>query len=347
MNGYDLQNETVEALGALHISGDTVPPEFFQHIKFANGKADYLACLILADILYWYRPIRPRDERTGQPLEWRQKFAGPRLVREYSALADRLGATDRQVRDACARLKSLGFLLIFVRPLFTGGSVVEMEPVYDRISCILRPVRLTAERESGGPTHVETGVGLRQNVSRTTAERESYKEAEISTETSHRESARAPLCESEHTGGEVAFEAAEISTPAPPVEAASNVVQFASPSVGPNDDFAPDAPLPAPDWNIGERFVLKACGLWESPTVEGNWRLLRSIRTAGAFVASKIDIARRQGGTPDLWKEFWYETLNRKTAPRPEWIAEQWDAYDRWLIQNHEPHRARLAQGAA
>ena len=37
MNGYDLQNETVEALGALHISGDTVPPEFFQHIKFAFG----------------------------------------------------------------------------------------------------------------------------------------------------------------------------------------------------------------------------------------------------------------------------------------------------------------------
>ncbi len=162
-----------------------------------------------------------------------------------------------------------------------------------------------------------------------------------------REDARAPDCESNHTAEEPGFETAENSAPASPVSAPGNVTPFPSPAIGPNDDFSSPVETLAPSWNIGERFVLKACGLWESPTVEGNWRLLQAIRTAGAFVAAKLDTVKRQGGTPDLWKEFWYEVLNRKTSPRPEWIAEQWEAYDRWLIQNHEPHRARLAQGVA
>lgn len=196
---------------------------------------------------------------------------------------------------------------------------------------------------------VHPSPGLRVNVEAPKGERSccAYKEEPSWNRQREREDALAPACESNHTAEEPVSETAENSAPSLPVEARSNVTPFPSPTVGPNDDFSSPVETLAPSWSIGERFVLKACGLWESPTVEGNWRLLQAIRTTGAFVATKLDTVKRQGGTPDLWKEFWYEVLKRTGSPRPEWIAEQWEAYDRWLIQNHEPHRARFAQGVA
>jgi hypothetical protein len=90
---------------------------------------------------------------------------------------------------------------------------------------------------------------------------------------------------------------------------------------------------------VGERFVLKACGLWETPRPESDFRLRESIRQHGSWISQRLNVGERIGGTPDLFREFWYEVLNRKVTPRPEYVVEQWDAYDRWLIENHETHR--------
>ncbi len=40
------------------ITGNIVPPQWFQTITFESGKPDTNSILILSDILYWYRPGR-------------------------------------------------------------------------------------------------------------------------------------------------------------------------------------------------------------------------------------------------------------------------------------------------
>ncbi len=110
----------------------------------------------------------------------------------------------------------------------------------------------------------------------------------------------------------------------------------------PNDDF--DTPPPV-EWTIAERFVLKACDLWdaladqEKPTVEANWRTKQSVQSAGKYVMPRLNVENRIGGTPKLFREFWHDKLKREVAPRPDYLVEQWEAYDRWLIENYETHR--------
>lgn len=114
----------------------------------------------------------------------------------------------------------------------------------------------------------------------------------------------------------------------------------------PNDDFR--GALPAKEWTIAERFVLKSCGLWddlnncEKPIVETNWKTKQAVVSAGRFVAPRLDVKARIGGTPKLFLEYWHDEIKRTATPRPEYVVEQWEAYDRWLIYNHETHR-RLA----
>jgi len=117
----------------------------------------------------------------------------------------------------------------------------------------------------------------------------------------------------------------------------------------PNDDFT-DIP-PQPQWSTAERFVLKACELWdelanqEKPVVETNWKTKQSVQVAGRFITPRLSVENRIGGTPKLFQTFWRDTLNRTISPRPDYVVEQWEAYDRWLIDNHEPHR-RLSNAA-
>lgn len=154
--GYPIESQTVEEFALIHITGDIVPVEFFQKIQFPkSGKPDLLAILILSDLLYWYRPIRPRNEHTGKLLPWRQKFFGQVLRRDYSYFVEKFGATARQCRDACARLKNLDLIEIQITPTSSGGSLLGFRPKSDRILALLAlsdsrldVSRLTFERES-------------------------------------------------------------------------------------------------------------------------------------------------------------------------------------------------------
>lgn len=131
----------------------------------------------------------------------------------------------------------------------------------------------------------------------------------------------------------------EKSTPSPSfVGGNGKLIPFASPS----DAFGESA-IVEREWTIGERFVLKACDLWEKPIVETNWKLRHAVKVNGKWVSERLDVAKRVGGNPSLFREFWFEELHRTSSPRPEWVAEHWDAYDRWLIANHETHRQEVA----
>ena len=64
--------------------------------------------LLLADIVYWYRPMEIRDEATGQLCGFKKKFQADILQRNYQQLADQFGITKRDAVNAIVELEKLG-----------------------------------------------------------------------------------------------------------------------------------------------------------------------------------------------------------------------------------------------
>ena len=57
-------NQIVDAMGSLNITGNIIPTIWYRTILRENGKPYLLAIAILADIVYWYRPVEVRDPAT-------------------------------------------------------------------------------------------------------------------------------------------------------------------------------------------------------------------------------------------------------------------------------------------
>ena len=58
------ENPIVDAVGKMNLTGNIIPESWYHTIINENGKTNTLAILILADIVYWYRPTEERDETT-------------------------------------------------------------------------------------------------------------------------------------------------------------------------------------------------------------------------------------------------------------------------------------------
>jgi len=174
--GYPLESELVSLFGSLHIAGDVVPTELFLAIRFPvkdddkdakTGKPDTVAILILSNLIYWFRPIRPRDSKNDRPLPWRQKFKGEWLARDYEFWVEKFGFTTRQCKEAVARLKAGEWIEYKQQPKPTGGSKNLFKPNYEKLFLTLYPEsRVTFERHS-------EKAERRLNVSRDTFERHS------------------------------------------------------------------------------------------------------------------------------------------------------------------------------
>ena len=65
----------VDAIGALPWQGNLVPHAWYTALTSPSGKPDLVAITLLADIVYWYRPVVERDPATGKVLRQRKKFA--------------------------------------------------------------------------------------------------------------------------------------------------------------------------------------------------------------------------------------------------------------------------------
>ncbi len=106
---YPLHNNiVVSQLIGIEFSGNVVPLSWFNALRVdykGTTKPDMNAILLLSDIVYWYRPVEIRDERTGQHKEYQKKFKGDHLQKSYSALCGLYGMTRQQVYDALRRLQ--------------------------------------------------------------------------------------------------------------------------------------------------------------------------------------------------------------------------------------------------
>ncbi|MFR2213379.1 MAG: hypothetical protein ACLS61_05935 [Ruminococcus sp.] len=65
-NLFDTGSETVNRMCRLQFTGNVIPSTWYHTIKKETGKPNLNAIIILADIVYWYRPMEIRDEATGQ-----------------------------------------------------------------------------------------------------------------------------------------------------------------------------------------------------------------------------------------------------------------------------------------
>ena len=137
-------SKTVEEIGKIVFKGNIIPVRWFKHIKFDSGKPDSLGVLLLADIIYWYRPVEVRDENTGQVVEYRKKFKEDKLQKTYEQLAAQFGFSKRQTKDALKRLERKGLITLELRNLKTDSglflsNVLFIEPVTEAIKKITHP----------------------------------------------------------------------------------------------------------------------------------------------------------------------------------------------------------------
>lgn len=154
---------TVEAIGAIHLEGNTVPHTWFGHIRFGesgSGKPDLLAIMILADIVYWYRPVVRKDEDTDHIIAIERKFKGDKYSRSYSGFAEKFGSSKLQAKRAVDRLRAQGLITTEFRVVRTGGNVLPnvlfIEPVPAAIATISTPSLL----ESRGDHYSEVTPSL-------------------------------------------------------------------------------------------------------------------------------------------------------------------------------------------
>lgn len=138
-------NPVVSQFGQLHFEGNVTPHAWYQSPLLQNekGKPNLVAITLLADVVYWYRPVILRDEVSGREIGRRQKFAADKLQKNYQKWGEVFGLTLRQVEDAMAFLKRNGLLAVETRSVVTEFGTFPncafIEPVYAAIKEITFP----------------------------------------------------------------------------------------------------------------------------------------------------------------------------------------------------------------
>lgn len=99
---------TVMALKDLHFESNITPMEWFQHLRYENGKPDLNAIIILSNIVS----------------EYGQQSKDDLLQKNYQYYVNLFGLSKRQVTDAFIRLEQQGLIKRIFRHVKTLGSTI-------------------------------------------------------------------------------------------------------------------------------------------------------------------------------------------------------------------------------
>lgn len=116
-------NNVVEEVGKMNFTGNIIPQAWYSTLKRESGKPYLTAIVILADIVYWYRPIEVRDEQTGQVIEYRKKFRSDKLQRSYQQIADMFGISKNEATQAIIYLEKKGIVYREFREISINGVI--------------------------------------------------------------------------------------------------------------------------------------------------------------------------------------------------------------------------------
>ena len=132
---------TVAEIGKIHFEGNIIPHPWYQHITLESGKPDLPAIIILAEIIYWYRPYQTLT-KGGKPLQ-RKHFDGDRFQCTAAYFEAKFGLTKDQARKALKRLEDAGYIRREYRSIVQQGilrnNIMFIEPAPAAILAITHP----------------------------------------------------------------------------------------------------------------------------------------------------------------------------------------------------------------
>lgn len=188
-------NAVVDAVGRIGITGNVIPNSWYSAIKRPNGKPYLNAIVILAEVVYWYRPTEMRDEATGRTVGTKAKFSGEMLQRSYGSFAEQFGISKREATSALSALEDMGLVRRHLRNICVKGvtlsNVLFIELVPERLMEVTHPGDTGAVAKSETSNVLEGEVSL-QEVTPPNAGSETYTKTsrETSIETSGRETVK-------------------------------------------------------------------------------------------------------------------------------------------------------------
>lgn len=156
-------NATVDEVGKINIQGNIIPHSWYSTITRENGKPYLTAIVILADIVYWYRPAEIRDEQTGRLVGYKKKFKSDKLQRSYQNIADMFGISKKEATSAVVFLEKLGIISREFRTIDFNGlalsNVLFIGLDAERLKDITfeREIGIP-EKEGGVPFERERGI---------------------------------------------------------------------------------------------------------------------------------------------------------------------------------------------
>lgn len=139
MTGYPIISKSVTFLRNISFQGNVIPLTWYKTVlrtlpvdggRKTEPKPDLVAISILADIVYWFRPIIERDEESGDIVGHRQKFKADKLQRSYKAYMEMYGLGEYQVKDAFDTLVNLGIVTLEFRRVEREGKLPLQNVMY-------------------------------------------------------------------------------------------------------------------------------------------------------------------------------------------------------------------------
>ncbi len=121
---YSTGNAIVDENAKLNISGNVIPQMWYRTIIRESGKPNLTAIIILADIVYWYKPTELRDENSGQVVAVKKKFKADLLQRSYQQISEQFGISKKEATNAIIFLEKLGVVKRIFRTVNINGLVV-------------------------------------------------------------------------------------------------------------------------------------------------------------------------------------------------------------------------------
>jgi len=113
------ENSIVNAVGKMAFTGNVIPESWYKTVVSANGRVNLLAVNLLGEIVYWYRPMEVRDERSGD-VTWVKKFADEEyLQKSYAQICEKYNVSTKQAREALIVLETLGVVKRHFRTIET------------------------------------------------------------------------------------------------------------------------------------------------------------------------------------------------------------------------------------
>ena len=102
--------DSVDKLYGAPVIGNLVPPAWCHKIVGKNGKPNMNAVMILADIVYWYRPKVERIEGDQNDVQLKKKFKADLLQLSYRKIMNEFNLTRDQCKRALDLLESMSLI---------------------------------------------------------------------------------------------------------------------------------------------------------------------------------------------------------------------------------------------